>query len=334
MEDRTGKYVPQSVRLMDQVREVLRFHHYAYNTEKSYVSWILQYIRFNNKKHPKDMGKSEVEAFLSYLALKRHVSASTQNQAFNAILFLYKQVLHLDFNLDIRACRARTSQRLPVVLTRKEVASIINNLSGTSRLMSQLMYGSGLRSMEVIRLRIHDIDFGQNKIIVRAAKGNKDRSTYLPDQLVTPIKEQILTASTLHESDIDKGYGEVYLPNALSKKYPQAAKSTGWQYLFPAKALSKDPRSKKVMRHHVHKSTIQKMLSAVVKELKINKRISPHVFRHSFATHMLENGANIRLLKKLLGHNDVKTTEIYTHVMSTQFNETMNPLDALMKEAD
>ena len=326
------KYVPKSARLMDQVREVLRFHHYAFNTEKSYVSWILQYIRFNNKRHPKDMGKSEVEAFLSHLALNRGVSASTQNQAFNAILFLYKQVLNLDFDLDIRASRARKSQRLPVVLSRKEVADVINQLNGVSKLLTQLMYGCGLRSLEVIRLRVHDIDFTQKQIVARAAKGNKDRVTFLPDNLVSLLKAQIIRVEDLHRKDLANGFGEVFLPDALARKYVNASKSFGWQYLFPSTTISKDPRSGKSMRHHIHKSALQKAISQVVKQLGMQKRVTPHVFRHSFATHMLEDGANIRMVQTLLGHKDVKTTEIYTHVMSTQFDNVQSPLDNLNKD--
>ncbi len=329
MGSNTGKYTPKSVRLMDQVLEVLRFHHYAYNTEKSYVSWILKYIRFHNKKHPKDMGKDEVESFLSDLALNRGVSASTQNQAFNAIVFLYKQVLLVDFDLDIRASRARKSKRLPVVLTRTEVSNVIDCLYGSPKLLTQLMYGCGLRSLEVIRLRVQDVDFGQEQVIVRAGKGNKDRATFLPKNLFDLLKAQVETVARIHKDDLENGYGEVYLPDALFRKYPNAAKSFSWQYLFPAKTISKDPRSGKEMRHHIHKSTLQKSISSIVKKLKIDKRVSPHVFRHSFATHMLEDGANIRMVQTLLGHKDVKTTEIYTHVMSTQFDSVKSPLDNL-----
>jgi len=331
MDNPTRKYTPKSVRLMDQVREVLRFHHYAYNTEKSYVTWILQYIRFNNRRHPKDMGKPEVESFLSHLALDRGVSASTQNQAFSAIVFLYKQVLNVDFALDIRASRARKSKRLPVVLNRKEVADIINRLNGTPKFLTQLMYGCGLRSLEVIRLRIHDIDFSQKQIIIRAAKGNKDRVTFLPDDLVSILKAQIIKVELLHKKDLDNGFGEVYLPDALARKYVNAAKSLGWQFLFPSTTISKDPRSGKSMRHHIHKSAMQKAISQAVKQSGMQKRVTPHVFRHSFATHLLEDGVNIRMVQTLLGHKDVKITEIYTHVMSTQFDTVKSPLDNLQK---
>jgi len=325
------KYVPKSLRLMDQVREVLRFHHYALNTEKSYVSWILQYIRFNNKRHPKDMGKHEVEAFLSHLALDRGVSASTQNLAFNAILFLYKQVLGQDFDLDIRASRARKTKRLPVVLSRKEVADILNQLDGVPEILTQLMYGCGLRSIEAIRLRVHDIDFSQKKIVIRVAKGNKDRVTFLPDNLADLLKAQIVRIEQIHSKDLEQGFGEVSLPDALARKYVNASKSLEWQFLFPSTTISKDPRSGRLMRHHIHKTALQKSISKVVRQLEMNKRVTPHVFRHSFATHMLEDGANIRMVQTLLGHKVVKTTEIYTHVMSTQFDNVQSPLDMLQK---
>lgn len=320
---------PKSQRLMDQVREVLRFHHYSYNTEKSYVSWILQYIRFHKKKHPKDMGKHEVEAFLSYLATERGVSASTQNQAFNAILFLYRQVLVINFDLNIRATRARKTKRLPVVLSRSEIGSILQVLTGVSKLMAQLMYGTGMRSHEVIRLRVLDIDFEQNKIMIRAAKGNKDRSTFLPLNLKQALYSQIDAVRLQHSNDLDNGYGEVYLPDALARKYKNAPREFRWQYVFPSKTISANPRSGNRMRHHIHKSALQKKIASVVKQLGITKRVTPHVFRHSFATHMLEDGANIRMVQTLLGHKDVKTTEIYTHVMSTQFESVASPLDKL-----
>jgi integron integrase len=329
MDGANRKFVPKSVRLMDQVREVLRFHHYSYNTEKSYVSWILKYIRFNNRKHPKEMGKSEVEAFLSHLAMDRGVSAATQNQAFNAIAFLYKKVLNLNFDLDIRATRARKTKRLPVVLSKREVADILGLLTGGNKLMVQLMYGCGLRSLEVMRLRVHDIDFEQKHIVVRSGKGNKDRVTFLPDNLVELMLHQVERVEMLHASDLKNGFGRVKLPDALERKYPNASKEIGWQYLFPSTTISKDPRSGISMRHHVHKSALNKAILKAVRQLGMTKRVTAHVFRHSFATHMLESGANIRMVQTLLGHKDVKTTEIYTHVMSTQFDSVKSPLDVL-----
>lgn len=323
------RYIPKSVRLMDQVREVLRFHHYSLNTEKSYTSWILQYIRFHKKKHPKDMGKHEIEQFLSYLAMERDVSASTQNQAFNSVLFLYKQVLGVELEADIRASRARKNKRLPVVLTRTEVAAILNKMKGTTQLLSKLMYGCGLRSIEATRLRVQDIDFGQKQILIRAAKGNKDRVTMLPNNLLDKLQLQIESVRLIHDNDLKEGVGEVYLPDALARKYPNASKSFGWKYVFPSSRISKDPRSGRMMRHHIDKSALRKALAKVVRDLNMTKRVTSHVFRHSFATHMLEDGANIRMVQTLLGHKDVKTTEIYTHVMSTQFDNVKSPLDLL-----
>ena len=325
----TSRYVPKSVRLMDQVREVLRFHHYSYNTEKSYISWILQYIRFHKKRHPKDMGKAEIESFLSHLAIERHVSASTQNQAFNAILFLYRQVLDMELNCSIRAERAGKSQRLPVVLSRNEVTLIIQNLAGRTQLMAMLMYGTGMRSVEVFRLRVHDIDFDNRHITIRHAKGNKDRTTFLPDHLVESLRDQIERVRSNHRKDLANGFGEVYLPDALARKYRNAARTIGWQYLFPSNRISTDPRSGKKMRHHTDKTTFRKALSRALASSGIEKRVTAHVFRHSFATHMLEDGANIRMVQTLLGHKDVKTTEIYTHVMSTKFDSAESPLDRL-----
>lgn len=329
MTSKSRQFVPKSVRLMDQVREVLRFHHYSYNTEKSYVSWILQYIRFHNKRHPKEMGKYEIESYLSHLATNRNVSASTQNQALNAILFLYKKVLGVEFDLDIKACRARTSQRLPVVLSREEVSKIIAELGGRAQLMAMLMYGTGMRSFEVIRLRVQDIDFENEKITIREAKGNKDRMTFLPDNLKQRLLSEIESVRKTHVSDLESGYGEVELPYALERKYPKAAYTFGWQYVFPSTTISSDPRSGRRRRHHIDKTAFRKALSKVVVRLGMEKRVTSHAFRHSFATHMLEDGANIRMVQTLLGHKDVKTTEIYTHVMSTQFEGVRSPLDRL-----
>lgn len=325
--DDASKFRPTAPRLMDQVRETLRFYHYAYNTEKSYVDWILRFIRFNGKRHPKAMGKPEIERFLSHLAVNRNVAASTQNQAFNAIMFLYNKVLGMPMDLDIRARRARKTPRLPTVLSREETKALLSFMTGTAKVMGGLMYGSGLRSLEVVRLRVHDIDFENNQIFVRNAKGGKDRTTLFPEALHQPIHEQIAAIKILHNNDLTDGYGEVYLPNALARKYSKAGISFGWQYLFPARVRSTDPRSGKVMRHHLDKSALQKAVSSARTRAKIVKRVSPHTLRHSFATHLLENGENIRVLQVLLGHNDVKTTEIYTHVMQKNHDKIKSPLD-------
>lgn len=325
--DESDVFRSTAPKLMDQVRETLRFYHYAYNTEKSYVEWILRYIRFNGKKHPREMGKFEIERFLSHLAVNRNVAASTQNQAFNAIMFLYKKVLDMPMDLDIRARRSSKGKRLPTVLSKDEAKSLLSCMSGTAKLLASLMYGSGLRSLEVVRLRVHDIDFENNQIFVRDAKGGKDRTTIFPDTLHQPIRDQIEVVKSLHDKDLAEGYGEVYLPAALSRKYSKANISFGWQYLFPSKVRSTDPRSGKVMRHHLYTTVLQKAVASARSKAKILKRVSPHTLRHSFATHLLENGENIRVLQVLLGHNDVKTTEIYTHVMQKNHDRIKSPLD-------
>ena len=314
-------------RLMDQVRETLRFYHYAYNTEKSYTNWILKFIRFNGKRHPKDMGKLEIERFLSHLAVNRDVAAATQNQAFNAIIFLYKKVLAMDIDFNLRATHANKRKNLPTVLNYEEAEKLIKCMSGTAKVLAGLLYGSGLRSLEVIRLRVQDLDFENKQIYVRNPKGGTDRTTLFPDYLHKPLLKQIEKVRKLHERDLDAGYGEVYLPTAIRRKYKKASVSIGWQYLFPSKVRSTDPRSGKVMRHHLYKTVLQKAIARAKEESGIIKRISPHTLRHSFATRLLEKGENIRVLQKLLGHKDVKTTEIYTHVMNKDHSGITSPLD-------
>lgn len=325
--DESVTFRPTASRLMDQVRETLRFYHYAYNTEKSYVEWILKFIRFNGKNHPREMGKLEIERFLSHLAVNRDVAASTQNQAFHAIMFLYKKVLDMPMNLDIRAKRANKRKNLPTVLSKDEAAKLISCMTGISKVLAGLMYGSGLRSLEVIRLRIQDVDFDNNQIYIRNPKGGRDRTTLFPKVLHERIRAQIETVQQLHNKDLAEGFGEVYLPTALKRKYKNASISFGWQYLFPSVVRSTDPRSGKVMRHHTHKSVLQKAVSKAKNKANIIKRVSPHTLRHSFATHLLENGENIRVLQTLLGHKDVKTTEIYTHVMQKNHDSIKSPLD-------
>lgn len=332
--DESSSFRSSAPRLMDQVRETLRFYHYAYNTEKSYVEWILKFIRFSGKKHPKEMGKFEIERFLSHLAVNRNVAASTQNQAFNAIMFLYKKVLSIPMELDIRAKRTSKRKNLPTVLSKEEARALISCMNGTAKVLAGLMYGSGLRSLEVIRLRIHDIDFENNQIYVRNPKGGKDRTTIFPEVLHKPIRKQIEVTKQLHDKDLEEGYGEVYLPTALKRKYTKANVSFGWQYLFPSKVRSTDPRSGKERRHHIYKSVLQKAVSAAKKKANIVKRASPHTLRHSFATHLLENGENIRVLQTLLGHKDVRTTEIYTHVMQKNHDHIKSPLDVIEDFSD
>lgn len=270
-----------------------------------------------------------LNVFLSHLAVNRDVAASTQNQAFNAIMFLYKKVLGMEMNLDIRAKRSSKRKNLPTVLSENEALLLISNMKGTAKVLAGLMYGSGLRSLEVVRLRIHDIDFENKQIYVRNPKGGKDRTTIFPEVLHARIRKQIEKVKILHEQDLSEGYGEVYLPTAISRKYTKANVAIGWQYLFPSKVLSTDPRSGKIMRHHIYKTVLQKAVGVARNKANIIKRATPHTLRHSFATKLLEDGKNIRVLQELLGHKDVTTTEIYTHVMRKNHDDIKSPLDAL-----
>ncbi len=325
------KFKPnRKYRLMDQVREVLRYYHYAYRTEQSYSSWIMQYIKFyGGKTHPRDMGINEVERFLSYLAEKKNVAAATQKQALNALIFLYKKVLDIELGDGIAPTRSKRRMNLPTVFTQKEVFKLLGNMKGKHALMAKLLYGCGLRLMECVRLRVKNVDFGQGRIFIRNSKGGKDRTVILPDSIQQELQEQIDSVITLHNKDIREGFGEVYIPAALSRKYPSASKDTGWQYVFPSKKLSKDPRSEKTMRHHVMQSGLQKAVKQALNKAKIYKKAACHTFRHSFATHLLETGTNIRVVQKLMGHADVKTTEIYTHVMKKDIDSVKSPLDLL-----
>ena len=319
----------RDAKLMDQVREVLRYHHYAYKTEQTYCQWILRYIRhFGGKVHPKELNESHIEKFLSHLTSKLGVSASTQRQALNAIIFLYRHVLHQSIEEKIAPLRSKKQQRPPVVLTQDEVKRLISKMDGTHALMSRILYGAGLRLMECIRLRIQDIDLGQKRIFVRG-KGGKDRTTILPQQLADELKLHIDKVVLLHHSDLKEGFGDVYLPDSLARKYKSASHETGWQYLFPSKKRSIDPRSGEERRHHIMESGLQKAVKRAVGKAGIYKRAGCHTLRHSFATHMLENGLNIRKLQQLLGHADVKTTEIYTHVMDRDIAQLKSPLDEL-----
>ncbi|MDQ6996760.1 MAG: integron integrase [Mariprofundus sp.] len=314
---------------MDQVREVLRYHHYGKRTEEAYVRWIKGFIYFHNKRHPKDMGKHDIEAYLSYLAVKKNVAASTQNQAFSALLFLYKQVLDLPFASDIAAVRSKKPVRLPVVLSRSEVVGLLACMSDESGLMARIMYGGGLRLMELLRLRVQDIDFDNGYLNVRAGKGDKDRITLLPVSVRDELRQHLLRVREIFEIDLREGHANVWLPGALAKKYPNAPKSWEWQYVFPSKVLSTDPQSGDVRRHHVNESGLQKAIRSARKKADINKRVTSHTLRHSFATHLLESGTNIRVVQKLLGHADVKTTEIYTHVLQQNLAAVVSPLDQL-----
>lgn len=315
---------------MDKVRQVLRYHHYAYRTEKTYCDWILRYIKFYGaKRHPKDMGKSEIEAFLSNLSVRGNVSASTQRQALNAIIFLYRDVLDIPVEEEIEPVKSRRHRALPVVMTQPEVKHVLDQMHGTHLLMARLLYGSGLRLMECLRLRVKDLDFERSKIYVRAGKGGKDRITVFPRLIQPELRIHLSKVKELHNNDLSKGYGNVYLPGALSKKYPNASKEFIWQYLFPSKKLSTDPRTGELRRHHVLESGLQKAVKRAVNQAGILKRVSCHTFRHCYATHLLENGVNIRVVQELMGHSNVKTTEIYTHVMEKNLDAILSPLDML-----
>jgi len=317
----------QGKKLLDQVRDVLRLKHYSIRTEESYVDWIKRYIFFHKKRHPKDMGRAEVEAFLTYLAVEGNVAASTQNQAFSALLFLYREVLHQDLDGPLDSIRAKKPARLPVVLTRAETRQVIEGMTGAHQLMAKLLYGSGLRLMECLRLRVKDIDFERREITVRDAKGGHERVTMLPASLVAPLQEHLKRVKLLHQQDLDAGYGQVYLPYALDRKYPNASREWGWQYVFPSERLSTDPRSGVTRRHHVDESNLQRAVKDAVRLARLAKPASCHTFRHSFATHLLESGYDIRTVQELLGHKDVKTTMIYTHVLNRGGLAVRSPLD-------
>ena len=319
--------LPKPKKLLDQVRDVLRTKHYAYRTEQSYVDWIRRFILFHNKRHPQEMREAEVEAFLTHLAVERHVSASTQNQALSVILFLYRPVLKSHLAESIESVRAKRSTYLPTVLTVEEVRLLLQHLEGLPQLMAKLLYGSGLRIIEGLRLRVKDLDFGQSQIIVRDTKGDRDRVTMLPQQIRELLQAHLVQVKQLHLNDLSQGYGEVYLPYALDRKYPKAGREWIWQYVFPAKQRSVDPRSSVVRRHHIDEGYLQRSLKIAVQSAQIPKKVSCHTLRHSFATHLLQNGYDIRTVQELLGHKDVKTTMVYTHVLNKGGLGVRSPLD-------
>jgi integron integrase len=317
-------------RLLDRVRASIRTKHYSIRTEQAYVDWIRRFILFHGKRHPIEMGKAEIEKFLTHLAVNRNVAASTQNQALSALLFLYRDVLERDMPWLDDVTRAKKPRRLPVVLTHAEVDRLLKLLSGTKWLMASLLYGSGLRLLECLRLRVHDIDIDRRQIMVRNGKGGKDRATVLPDPLMGPLGRQIEQVRIIHEIDISEGFGEVYLPFALERKYPNAAKAAGWQYLFPADKRALDPRSGKIRRHHLGESVLQRAVKQAVQDAGIRKPASCHSLRHSFATHLLERGQDIRTVQELLGHKDIRTTQIYTHVTQRGALGVISPLETLV----
>src|SRR5512145_358582 len=327
MSDSETATSPAGPRLLDQVRERLRVKHYSIRTEEQYVSWIRRYILFHGKRHPREMGPREVEGFLTHLAVAGSVSASTQNQAKAALLFLYGEVLRVDLGWLEGVTTAKSARRLPVVLTEEEVRALLAQLKGVHWLLASLLYGAGLRLMEALRLRVKDIDFARREIIVRDGKGGKDRVTVLPAKLVDPLRQQLAVARELHTADCLAGYGEVYLPFALARKYPRAAREWGWQYVFPATVVSEDPRSGRVRRHHLDEQGVQRAVKNAVRRARIVKPASPHTLRHSFATHLLQAGYDIRTVQELLGHADVKTTMVYTHVLNRGGRGVLSPMD-------
>jgi integron integrase len=322
---------PGKVKLLDRIREVLRLKHYSLRTEQTYVDWIKRFIIFHGKQHPENMGADEVRAFLSDLASTRKVAAATQNQAFSALLFLYKEVLKQELPWIDNIVRAKRPAKLPVVLTPAEARAVLAKLHGPARLMANLLYGCGLRLSECVRLRVKDVDFGYLHITVRDAKGGRDRVTMLPVSLVESLRRQTEHRRILHEEDVAAGYGAVFLPTALARKYPGAAREFAWQYLFPSSRRSADPRNDsdppKESRHHIDESFLQRAVKKAVRDAEINKMASCHTFRHSFATHLLENGYDIRTVQELLGHRDVSTTMIYTHVLNKPGLGVKSPLD-------
>ncbi len=317
--------------MIDEVSRIIRLKGYSISTERSYCDWIKRYAKYHNLKSEGDFidGEKKVEQFLTYLALEENVAPSTQNQAMIALVFLYKQVLKQPLGEGINAVRAKRKITVPTVLTRKEVSQMIAHINGTPQLIVKLLYGSGLRSMEAVRLRVKDVDYDMKQLIVRSGKGSKDRITTFPASMVPLLENHLTKVKALNEYDLANGNGEVYLPYALERKNPNAAKEWGWQYVFPARNTSIDPRSGKVRRHHVDPSVVNKAIKSASKRLELKKQISAHTFRHSFATHLLERGTDIRTIQALLGHKDISTTMIYTHVLQRGGHGVLSPLDDL-----
>lgn len=326
---RTVSTNTQAPRLLDRVREALRTRHYSHRTEEAYVGWIRRFVRFHGLRHPKDMNDVEVSAFLTHLAVEGQVSASTQNQAISALVFLYRDVLGVDLGWLDGLVRAKSPKRLPVVLTRAEVRSVLAHLQGDKWLVAELLYGSGLRLMECLRLRVKDLDLERREIVVRGGKGGKDRVTMLPGAVMAALAEHLERVHTLHGRDVREGFGSVPLPGALARKYPNAEREWPWQFVFPAPNRFRDPRSGAQGRHHMHPTVMQRAVRMAVVRAGIAKPVSCHTFRHCFATHLLESGYDIRTVQELLGHSDVSTTMIYTHVLNRGGKGVLSPADQL-----
>lgn len=319
----------QAPKLLTRMRTALRIRHYSYRTEASYVDWARRYILYHGKRHPASMGAAEVAEFLSHLAVDRSVSASTQNQAKAALLFLYREVLRVELPWLDEVVQAKGRKKLPVVLTQREVSALLDGLNGTMGLVASLLYGTGMRVLEALRLRVKDIEFERREIVVRDGKGGKDRVTMLPENLLLPMRDQLARVRRLHGQDLEEGFGDVWLPDALAVKYPKAGRSWGWQYVFPAPVRSADPRSGVMRRHHMQPESVQRAVKAAAARAGIVKPCTPHVLRHSFATHLLQAGYDIRTVQELLGHEDVSTTMIYTHVLNRGGRAVLSPLDAI-----
>ena len=316
---------------LDEIREAIRVRHYSMRTEHAYVGWARRFILFHGKQHPEKLGEPEVAAFLTDLAVHQNVAASTQNQALNALVFMYKHVIGRPLGDVVGAVRAKRPNRLPVVLSPEEVRMVLSKLRGTKWLVACLQYGSGLRLLESLRLRVKDLDFDRRAILVRDGKGGKDRVVTLADELVRPLERHLASRKTLYEQDTAEGFGSVHLPHALARKYPRAETSWGWQYVFPASRMSRDPRSGKTRRHHLDETVIQKAVAGAVRGAGIEKPASCHTLRHSFATHLLERGADICTVQEQLGHSDVKTTQIYTHVLQRGGRAVVSPLGEILR---
>lgn len=320
---------PQPPKLMEQMQEALRSRHYSTRTERAYCLWAERYIRFHKMRHPAEMSEPEINAFLTHLAIDRKVSASTQTQALSAVLFLYRFVIGYEIGDLGGVIRARQSKRLPVVMTRDEVRAVLAEMNGDTWLMASLLYGAGLRLTECLRLRVQDLDFGQGEILVRDGKGGKDRVTVLPESLVQPLRQHLITVRATHERDRTEGWGRVVMPSALDRKYPNAPASWEWQWVFPQQRRWKNPATGEQGRHHVHETILQRAVKTAAREAGIAKRVGCHTFRHSFATHLLEAGYDIRTIQELLGHKSVTTTMIYTHVLNRGGHGVRSPVDRI-----
>lgn len=323
-----GRFVPNpKLRFLDQCREVMRFKRFSPRTIEAYVHWTRQFILWSGKRHPKDLGGPEVRAFLGHLAAERQVAASTQNQALNALVFLYQEVVGLELGALGEFERAERPERVPVVLSREEVRALLDAMAGTPQLIARFLYGTGMRLLEGLRVRVKDLDFARGQVIVRGGKGDKDRVTMLPTSLREALQAQLHRARELHEQDLAAGFGEVWTPGAIRVKWPKAGREWGWQWVFPSAELSVDPETKARRRHHVTDAAVQRAVKLGAMKAGLLKRVSPHVLRHSFATHLLEGGTDIRTVQDLLGHKDVSTTQIYTHVMQQPGLGVRSPLD-------